>query len=248
MLWPAGLWFHQQCVWSFKPVSLGDHWPESVYTAWLNTSKHCKYQCLNICMKLFARPPNYVHRTWQCLGEVITQLSEQEVVAWLLLVIGITDYQLCILNQSEGCILNQSAHYIFNQISVFDFQCSCTSVLQRDSNVVKSKFNRIHQKYTVLLTPLLALFGHGFIRGQRNSTGHVSTKCFAWYLWMVIHAKCRQLFLDQILMWSICYPAFMSVFNGACSNPISMHCSHAYVWHVHCVCMVALSCKLRFTW
>lgn len=132
-------------------------------------------------------------------------------------------------------------------ISVLDFQCSCTSVLQRDSNVVQSKFNRIHQKYTVLLTPLLALFGHGFIRGQWNSTGHTSTKCFAWYLWMVEHAKCCQLFLDQIFMWSICYPAFMSVFNGACSNPISAHCSHAYVWHVHCVCMVALSRKLRFT-
>lgn len=196
MLWPAGAEV-------FKPVSLGDHWPESVYTAWLNASKHCKYQCLNICMKLFAHPPNYVHKTWQCLGEVITQPCEQEAVAWLLLVI---DYQLCILNQSEGwilnqsecCILKQSAHCNQSEGCVLDFQCSCTSVLQRDSNVVKSKFNRINQKYTVLLTPLFAFFGHGFIGGQRNSTTlnaqclrHVSTKCFAWYLWMVEHAKCR---------------------------------------------------------
>ena len=148
-------------------------------------------------------------RTWQGLGEVITQPCEQEVVAWLLLVIGITDYQLCILNQSEGwilnqsecCILKQSAHCNQSEGCVLDFQCGCTSVLQRDSNVVKSKFNRIHQKYTVLLTPLLAFFGHGFIGGQRNSTTfectmlrHVSTK------WISLNGRTCQ--MSPVVSWS----------------------------------------------
>lgn len=46
---------------------------------------------------------------------------------------------------------------------------SSAAALRFCKEIQMSKFNRIHQKYTVLLTPLLALFGHGFIRGQLDT-------------------------------------------------------------------------------